>query len=95
MAISCAIGLAVCLNFAGSRYHADELVEAFDTCEMVRQLSHDQFDGPSGYGVAALEALSDLGLDVDWTRPGALRKRNGMILCARLEAAANIKANWS
>jgi len=51
MAISCVIGLAVCLNFAGERFHADELIEAFDTCEMVRQLSPDQFDGSSGYGI--------------------------------------------
>lgn len=95
MAISCVIGLAVCLNFAGERFHADELIEAFDTCEMVRQLSPDQFDGSSGYGIAALEGLAALGFSVDWTKPGARRKRAGMMLCAQIEAAANVKANWS
>lgn len=95
MGISCAIGLAVCLNFGDARLHPDDLIAALDTCDLVAQLHPNQFDGAGGYGVSALESLTDLGLEVDWTRPAARRKASALALCAALRAAANDRRNWS
>lgn len=95
MAISCAIGLAVCLNFGDARLHPDDLIAAMDACDLVAQLHPDQFDRAGGYGVSALESLSELGLAVDWTRPAARRRASALALCAALRAAANDRSNWN
>ena len=93
MAISCALGLAACLNYYGKKVHVDDALAAMDTCQMI-----DERRARNAASLASLTSYieSKTGHHISWPKGVTSGQRYALIRqeCATLKRAFDQDSNW-
>ncbi len=95
MSLSCIFGLTACLNYGVSAIPAEDAILIGDKCDFARQIASSEFDGPTGMGIVVGESLEKLGLEFEWVKGGAARKREILFACQKFDAAFDNRSSWS